>query len=233
MTTHQPKRPATRGHGGSSHRSADESQTSSDPTQFWQDRYGQSDRIWSGKPNAIVEEIASRLPAGRALDLGCGEGGDAVWLATRGWQVAGVDISEIAIGRARAAALEAGVAARTQFIAADLTTFEFGRPFDLVMSSFFHSPVALERTEILRRSAETVAPGGHFLLLTHAAFPPWATSPDRETHRLLSPAEDLAALDLAPDSWHVDVAETRPRMATGPDGSEAEIDDGVLLLTRR
>jgi 2-polyprenyl-3-methyl-5-hydroxy-6-metoxy-1,4-benzoquinol methylase len=76
----------------------------------WDERYEEHDhRMWSGNVNGtLVIEIAG-LPVGRALDVGCGEGGDAIWLASQGWQVTAVDISEVALDRARSAAGAAGV----------------------------------------------------------------------------------------------------------------------------
>ena len=82
--------------------------------EFWDDRYRERSRIWSGNPNRQLVAIAGDLPPGRALDVGCGEGADAVWLASRGWTVLGVDVSEVALERARehSAGLEPDVAAR-------------------------------------------------------------------------------------------------------------------------
>lgn len=91
---------------------------------FWEDLYRARSAIWSGKPNAQLVAEVSDLPAGTALDVGCGEGADALWLATRGWQVTAVDISTTAIERARSHALRAGaeVAGRITWVHADLTS---------------------------------------------------------------------------------------------------------------
>src|ERR1700754_2216248 len=82
----------------------------------WEEHYGERDRVWSGRVNVQFADVVSDLPPGRALDLGCGEGGDAVWLAERGWDVVAVDISETALGRAVEAAKSRGVAERIEFI---------------------------------------------------------------------------------------------------------------------
>ena len=71
-----------------------------DTQTHWEEHYGERERVWSGRVNARLAEVAAELPPGRALDLGCGEGADAVWLAERGWDVVAVDISETALGRA-------------------------------------------------------------------------------------------------------------------------------------
>ena len=80
---------------------------------FWEELYRKKDRIWSGKVNAVMAAIVGDLPAGRALDLGCGEGGDAVWLAQRGWTVTAVDVSQLALDRAAAHAQDLGLSTIT------------------------------------------------------------------------------------------------------------------------
>jgi 2-polyprenyl-3-methyl-5-hydroxy-6-metoxy-1,4-benzoquinol methylase len=85
---------------------------STEVEQFWEEHYGAAERIWSGRANATLVDVVQDLPPGTALDLGCGEGGDAVWLALRGWQVTAVDVSRTALQRAGRHADEAGVADR-------------------------------------------------------------------------------------------------------------------------
>ena len=77
--------------------------------EHWEKHYGERDRIWSGRVNVQFADVVADLPPGRALDLGCGEGADSVWLAHRGWDVVAVDISETALGRAKEAAGTRGV----------------------------------------------------------------------------------------------------------------------------
>lgn len=198
------------------------------PADFWETHYGAVDRVWSGRPNTAVVDVAGGLPPGRVLDLGCGEGGDAVWLAGRGWDVTAVDISPTAVDRGRAAAAAACVAVR--FVVADLTTWEPDASYDLVTASFLQSPVALTRGEILRRAAARVVTGGHVLLVSHAAPPPWAHHHDGPS-RLLTPSEELAELAL-PDGWEVVLAESRTREVDGPDGAPAVLEDSVVLVRR-
>lgn len=202
------------------------------PSEFWEDRYQSAEQIWSGKVNRVLEEVAGSLPPGTALDLGCGEGGDVVWLARRGWVVTGIDISPTAVERAAAAADAAGVGGRVEFVAADLTTLPAGR-YDLVTASFLHAPVGVElpRIAILKQAAERVAAGGHLLVTGHAAFPPWADVPAHE-HEFASPQEEIELLGLG-DHWEVLAAELRPREATSPSGEQTTLEDAVILLRRR
>jgi SAM-dependent methyltransferase len=201
------------------------------PEHFWDDRYGQSARIWSGNPNAVLVTEATDLTPGTALDLGCGEGADSIWLAGRGWRVTGVDISEVAIGRATAHAGAAGVADRTSWLRANLATgFPAGR-FDLVSAHFLQSPVELPRVQILLQAASAVAVGGTLLVVGHAEFPRWSTHHESHVH-LETADEVVASLDLAPAAWRVVTAESRERTVTAPDGSPAVLVDSVVRAER-
>lgn len=207
-----------------------------DPVAFWDDLYGEKDQIWSGRVNPSLADVVGTLDPGRALDLGSGEGGDALWLAEQGWAVTGVDISTTAVRRAQGAAAAAGLDdARVRFVAADLSAAPdvVGSGYDLVTACFFHSPVALDRTAILRRAADLLSTGGHLLLVTHAAAPPWADPEKVAHHTFLTPAQEVDELALDPDGWEVVLCEVRSRAATGPDGEPGTLDDGVVLVRRR
>lgn len=202
-----------------------------DPTAFWEQRYAGAGQVWSGRVNATLAAVAADLEPGTALDLGCGEGGDVVWLATRGWEATGLDISATALQRATAAARAAGVADRTRFIRADAAELPTPGSFDLVTASFLHSPVTLPRTDVLRHAATLVAPGGHLLITSHAAPPPWAGD-DAHDHHLLTPEEEVEGLALDPSAWEIVIAETRERAATSPEGEAATLQDAVVLAHR-
>jgi SAM-dependent methyltransferase len=192
-------------------------------------------------PTAATAHTGPTVPAsatpGRALDLGCGEGGDAIWLAQHGWRATGLDISPSAIARARAAADTLGLGADSiRFEVSDLEALgdlPDAERYDLVTACFLQSPVALSREQILRRAAERVSPGGRLLIISHAAPPPWSGLAHRHAEGMPQPADDLAALDLAPELWDVELAEVRQRDAVGPDGQHAVLDDGVVLVRRR
>jgi cyclopropane fatty-acyl-phospholipid synthase-like methyltransferase len=204
----------------------------SEATAFWASRYAERDQVWSGKPNAALVDTAADLTPGRALDLGCGEGGDSVWLAEHGWQVTGVDIAPNAIERARAAATARGVDERITWLVEDLSSWTPPGPYDLVSACFLHSPVEFPRAEVLRRAATAISPGGHLLVVGHAESPPWSRHrhEDGVEHEYLTPAQEVAALHLDPSEWQTVICESRSRDATGPDGEQAVLDDGVVLL---
>ncbi|MEO6944942.1 MAG: class I SAM-dependent methyltransferase [Lacisediminihabitans sp.] len=207
---------------------------STTPAEFWEARYADSDRVWSGRVNQALADVAVSLTPGSALDLGCGEGGDAVWLAQRGWRVTGVDLSATAVARGTAAASAAGLSAdRIELIAADLATWDSDNLYDLVTASFLHSwPALIPREEILRRATRFVAPDGLLLVVAHAAAPPWASPDMIEANRFPSPQGDLATLELDPARWTVLTVETRERAATGPDAQPATLLDGIVLVRR-
>jgi trans-aconitate methyltransferase len=201
------------------------------PAEAWEFRYREQPQRWSGNPNATLVDVVGDLTPGRAVDLGCGEGADAIWLARQGWRVLGVDISSTAVARARAAAVEAGVDERATFEAHDLSTWEPEGEIDLVTASFFHSREELPRTEILRRVVAHVAPGGHVAIVSHLAPPPWS----EHTHHdeaLLDADGEVAALALG-DGWEVVLAEHRERSVTAPSGDPGTLVDVVVLLHRK
>jgi SAM-dependent methyltransferase len=199
---------------------------------YWEAHYGERERIWSGRVNAKFAESVADLPAGRALDLGCGEGGDAVWLAERGWQVKAVDISETAIRRAAAEAESRGVRDRIDFERHDLSDSFPDGTYDLISAQFLHSTVRLERPQILRNAAKAVVPGGILVIVDHAAPPPFSKKVPHD-HPFPSPEEVLAELDLPAAEWErarVDVAD---RDGTDPDGQPFTWRDNVMVLRRR
>lgn len=198
----------------------------------WEARYAEKPRIWSGRPNARLEEIVGGLTGSRALDLGCGEGGDAMWLAEHGWQVVAVDVSTTALARAAEDAEARGVLAHIDFQQHDLTKTLPDGPFDLVSAHFFHTTVEMDRLGILRRAAATVTPGGTLLIVDHGSAPAWA--PEEVHHHEFPPADEVLA-DLALDDTQWETVRLGPveRDAVGPDGQQATIADNVIQLRRK
>jgi len=133
----------------------------------WDERYAAVDLVWGSEPNRFVAEaLGARGPRGRALELACGEGRNAIWLAKRGWQTTGVDFSGVAIERARKLAAEAG--ARVEWVCADAAEHEVEPgAFALVVISYLQVPAA-ERRAVLARAAAALAPGGTLFMIGHA-----------------------------------------------------------------
>lgn len=207
-----------------------------DATEFWEGHYGRSERVWSGRPNAMLVDLLAELdpPRGRAIDLGCGEGGDAIWLAEQGFEVLGIDISTTATTRAARAARERGLGEeRVRFEASDLTRATLPSDAQLVSASFFQAPMSFERSAILRRAADAVAPGGYLLLISHASPPSFATGQHSNHGGFVTPTDELAGLDLDPTEWEVVVSALRTRAITDPNGDPATIDDSVVAVRRR
>lgn len=200
--------------------------------EFWDERYSSAPALWSGHVNATVVDETSELPQGRALDVGCGEGGDALWLAERGWQVLGIDVSRIALDRAAGHARTAGpeVSARLTWEQRDLLTWVPAvSTYDLVSVPFLHLPPAT-RVPVYAGLADAVAPGGMFLVVAHhpsdIGVVPRPPEPD-----LFFTAEDLTAeLD---DRWDVVTCDTRARPGTHPDGYDVTLHDTVVRAVRR
>jgi SAM-dependent methyltransferase len=207
--------------------------TATSAEHYWEERYGAEGRVWSGRPNALLVREVDGLPPGTALDLGCGEGGDAIWLAGHGWQVTAVDVAATALRRGAEHAREAGVAERIRWERHDLSRSFPDGSFDLVSAQFLHSPVAVdgERETILRRAAAAVAPGGVLLVVGHAGWPSWQDAPPFE-HHFSTTAEVLEALDLEPGRWRVELEEVVERDFPAPDGRPGHRTDNVLRVRR-
>lgn len=129
----------------------------------WDRRYGEKEWVLGLEPNRHVVELISPLQPGRALDLGAGEGRNAVWLAQRGWRVTAVDFSRVALEKARRRAEACGV--ELECVLADVRGFHpKAGSFDFVLIAYVH-PEPLEREAMFAAAAEAVAPGGHLLVL--------------------------------------------------------------------
>jgi SAM-dependent methyltransferase len=199
---------------------------------FWDERYASRERIWSGEPNLrLVAEVASLRP-GRALDVGSGEGADALWLAGRGWRVTAVDVSAVALARAAARAGELGdeVASRVAWEQADVRTWSPPvAAFELVSAHFLH-PAPDLRPGVVRGLAAAVAPGGVLLYVGHD--PTDIGVVPRNRRELMPAAPEIARL-LDPGAWDVEVAEARPRPGTHPHGHAVTVHDAVVRARRR
>lgn len=198
---------------------------------MWDGMYKERPKVWSGNPNPqLVAEVAG-LRAGTALDLGCGEGADAIWLAEQGWTVTAMDVSAVALERAAAHAVDSGYADRITWQQQDLAEWEPEPIFDLVSAQFLHSPLLPWRDSVAS-AASAVAPGGTLLVVGHHphGLAPW--SHHRETGMFFSPEQLAGALRLDREPWFVNVLTSRERTVTGPEGEPATVVDTVLRATK-
>ena len=197
----------------------------------WEERYASVEQLWSGRPNDWLPELAANWSPGSALEIGCGEGADVLWLAERGWRVTGLDLSATAIGRLTRHAERLGVASRVTGRVHDVGAGLPEGPFDLVTSFYVHGGPeegSLDLVALLSHAAARVAPGGHLLTAVHAVNPPWHT----HHARTYTADELLEGLAGATTGWEIVVAEERRRQATGPDGQEGSRADAVVCLRR-
>jgi SAM-dependent methyltransferase len=130
----------------------------------WNARYDTAELVWSGEPNRFLPPEVDGLAPGRALDLACGEGRNAVWLATGGWTVTGVDFSSVGLAKAAGLAADRGVSG--EWIEADVTGWSAPTPFDLVIAFYLQLPAAARRAAVAR-AVEALAVDGTFLLVAH------------------------------------------------------------------
>jgi 2-polyprenyl-3-methyl-5-hydroxy-6-metoxy-1,4-benzoquinol methylase len=194
--------------------------------QAWDERYRTKPEIWSGNPNAVLVAEAADLQPGTALDAGAGEGGDACWLAARGWKVTAADISSVAIERAAKRASERGLP--ITWLRADLAKVAAPGTYDLVSAHFLHVPKS-EQQSLFRHLAAAVAPGGTLLVVGHDVSD-MAKLPRPDLVEYGWAADEVAA--TLGEGWTIEAAEARPRRAAGPDGDEVTIHDAVLRATR-
>jgi SAM-dependent methyltransferase len=198
-----------------------------DDARKWDERYAESAQLWSGNPNQTLVDAATPLTARRALDVGCGEGADAVWLAQRGWNVTALDVSGIALDRAKHHARVAGVDVTWVHSGLVGAVLEPGT-FDLVSAQY----AVLSRTptgDAERILLNAVAPGGVLSVVHHADF-----DPEHAKAHGFDPADYVHPSDVAgllDDGWQIDVNEIRPRSVTT--GAGAHHVDDVVLLARR
>lgn len=195
----------------------------------WEERYAGEEKVWSGNPNPQLVAEASDWTPGTALDVGCGEGGDVIWLAQQGWRVTGADFSVNGLARAARHAADAGVADRTDWWQVDARTFSAdGRLFDLVTSHYLHPPDG-GMVEVTRRLTEAVAAGGHLLVVGHAPSEVFTQLSVSHRRAMFGAEELLAAL---PEDFEVIVAEQRPRSVVR-DGVAVDVHDSTLLARRK
>ena len=190
---------------------------------FWNERYRDVDRLWSPKPNALLAELAAELTPGRAVDLGAGEGRNAIWLATQGWSVTAVDISDVGLERAGARAAEEGV--ELEPVVADWRDYRAPAPFDLAVISFMH-PRPEDRARMFDAAGQMLAPGGH-LFTVGVHLSELDTRGPRDGDRLYTPER----LRLALTQFDLLRCETVDYEGESTEGSRPVVD--VVAVARR
>lgn len=203
--------------------------------EFWDERYGGREQVWSGRPNPQLVAHVSTLAPGTALDVGCGEGADAIWVAERGWTVTGVDVSPVGLQRAAGHAREAGqaIAERIDWRQADLFA-ENSEPFgayELVSSQYLHMPPEM-RERALGRLAASVSLGGSLLVVSHHPADLEIPGLRPNVPELFYTASELAA-QLDPQQWEIIAASAPERRVPGPHGEPVTVHDAVLHARRR
>ena len=185
----------------------------------WNARYAGTELLWTAQPNRLFAAEIEGIEPGRALDVACGEGRNAVWLAELGWQVTGIDFSDVALGKAAELARARGV--EVEWVAADVLVHEPPPgAFDLVAVLYLQLPHD-ELARALRRAARAVAPGGALIVLGHDTrnLTDGYGGP-RDPSVLFTPADVVASLD----DLVVERAETVERTVTLDDGDAVALD---------
>ena len=190
----------------------------------WDSRYWEKGQLWSGRVNPWVEKVAAKCPVGRALDLGCGEGADALWLAERGWRVDAIDASAVAIFRGQEQARERSAQGisplEVSWRVADLTTAQFdSQSFDFVSVQFLHFPADSLKT-LWQSAIDAVAPGGTLLIVGHSVADE-KLGIRRPPAPLLFRPEDLEA--VRPPGW--------TRWEVTEESRSVESDSGSMTIT--
>ncbi len=197
-------------------------------SQDWNLRYEGAELVWTPRPNRFLVAETDGLEPGRALDLACGEGRHAVWLAELGWRPTAVDFSDVAIEKGRALAAARGVT--VDWTVADLNGYEpEALAFDLVLLFYLQLPPD-ERGGVIRRAGAAVAPGGTFVLVAHDLRNLEQGYGGPKDARVLYTPEDVVA-DLAGSGLEIERAAPVERTVETPGGERVAID--ALVRARR
>jgi len=129
----------------------------------WDARYEENELVWSAEPNLFLPPIVDGLDPGAALDLACGEGRNAIWLAREGWDVTGVDFSSVGIEKAKKIAGDTAV----DWVVADVTSYVPERQFGLVLIVYVHLDPG-DMQSLFDNAIAALAPGGTLIAMGHA-----------------------------------------------------------------
>jgi len=178
----------------------------------WDERYAATELVWSSTPNQFVERELRDLPPGRALDLACGEGRNALWLAGRGWQVTAVDFSQVGLDKGRA------VDPTIEWVRADVTTWTPAASYDLAVVAYLQLP-ATERAAAARCAFDALAEGGTFLWVAHDSSNLTEGTGGPQDPAVLMTAEDVLG-DLTGRGFTVEYADRVPRLVAAGEPTE-------------
>ena len=189
-----------------------------DSVEFWNEIWSTMDHTFADHDQALVDHVEDLRP-GRTLDLGCGSGGNAVWLAEHGWQVTAVDFSEVAIAKAKARAAERGV--EVEFVASDVTTYRPNRLYDLI-TTFYIQLWPDQRARMLSMAVESLALGGKLLFVSHDKSAPPSGWSQEDLESLTTPDEVVAELPSLRIERAEVVEEAGTHMDDMPDPDEGD-----------
>ncbi len=194
----------------------------------WDDRYGTPDLVWTEEPNQILVREVSALSPGRAVDLACGEGRNAIWLAERGWETTGVDFSHVGLEKARQFAERRGVTVR--WVEEDLADWEPEHAaYDLVLLAYVQLPASL-RSQIHRKAFAAVAPGGRLLVIAHDTTNLREGVGGPQSAEVLFSPEDVLT-DIAGGDFTIEHSDRVTRTVQTDQGDKSAID--ALVRVRR
>ncbi|MEO5661719.1 MAG: methyltransferase domain-containing protein [Nocardioides sp.] len=196
----------------------------------WDERYAASELVWSRGPNQFIEAECAALPPGRAVDLACGEGRNAIWLASLGWDVTAVDFSPVALDKGRTLGGDLAI----DWVCADATAW-LGAGLDLAVVAYFQVPAAMRRTAV-RNVVSSLRPGGTLVWVAHDS-----SNLTEGTGGPQDPAALMTASDLLDDLDGIEVglerAERVERVVNADDGHGSEVTktawDCLVRLVRR
>lgn len=201
---------------------------------YWEHRWQETpaddrDDHSSRAPHPYVIQETAHLEPGTALDAGCGDGAEAIWLAANGWHVTAADISQSALERTARRAQVTGVADLLRLVEADLSQWQPDERFDLVTSHYAHP--AMPQLDFYARIADWVEPGGTLLLVGHLHVH-GETGHDHHPPASASVTAAAIADRLGARNWQIDTAEEVERVATTPNGQDVTLHDVVVRATR-
>lgn len=194
----------------------------------WDERYRSTDLVWGTPPNRWVERELADLAPGRALDLACGEGRNALWLAARGWQVSAIDFSAVALDKGRALESRQAPPTRVDWVHADATTYRCAEHVDLALLCYLQLPRAEWRAALMR-AADALGSGGTLLVIGHDS-----TNIADGVGGPQDPAVLFTAADVVADLAGTDLVIERAEAVHRPvDGADRPAVDALVRAHRR